>query len=46
MQVRMLAEAVYGVGSMGQDGTMVRRQLMQMEQGGPDGGVMSMFNMG
>jgi splicing suppressor protein 51 len=47
MQVRMLAEAVYGAGSMGQDGTMMRRQLMQMEQGGPSGsGFMSMLNVG
>lgn len=46
MQLRMFAEAVYGVGSMGQDGTFVRKQLMQMEQGGPNGGgLMSMLNL-
>jgi len=46
MQLRMLAEAVYGVGSMGQDGSFMRKQMMQMEQGGAgDGGIMSMLNM-
>lgn len=45
MQLRMFAEAVYGVGSMGQDGTSMRKMLAQMEQGGPQGGMMSMLNL-
>jgi splicing suppressor protein 51 len=46
MQLRMLAEAVYGRGSMGQDGTMMRRMLRQMENGGPGNGQhMSLLNM-
>ena len=45
MQVRMLAEADYGAGSMGQDGTFVRKQLAQMEQGG-NGQHMSMMSLG
>jgi splicing suppressor protein 51 len=47
MQLRMLAEAVYGVGSMGQDGTFMRKSMMKMEQGGSEGGqFMSMLNLG
>lgn len=46
MQLRMLAEAVYGVGLMGQDGTFMRKQMMQMEKGGPPGGqFMSMLGV-
>ncbi|KAF2033096.1 hypothetical protein EK21DRAFT_59221 [Setomelanomma holmii] len=46
MQLRMFAEAVYGVGLMGQDGTSMRRQMMQMESGGPGNGqFMSMLGM-
>lgn len=46
MQLRMLAEAVYGVGTMGQDGTFMRKQMMMMEQGGPGNGqVMSMLGL-
>ncbi|KAF1914403.1 hypothetical protein BDU57DRAFT_519376 [Ampelomyces quisqualis] len=46
MQVRMLAEAIYGVGSMGQDGTFMRRNMMEMEQGGPGNGFIStMLNL-
>ncbi|KAF1851614.1 uncharacterized protein K460DRAFT_362375 [Cucurbitaria berberidis CBS 394.84] len=46
MQVRMLAEAVYGAGSMGQSGAGMRQVLMQMEKGGPGNGqVMSMMNL-
>jgi splicing suppressor protein 51 len=46
MQLRMLAEAVYGRGSMGQDGTMMRQMLRQMENGGPGNGQhMSLLNM-
>ncbi|KAF2820249.1 hypothetical protein CC86DRAFT_374458 [Ophiobolus disseminans] len=47
MQVRMVAEAVYGAGSMGQDGTFMRKQLSMMEQGGPGNGQhMRMLNLG
>jgi splicing suppressor protein 51 len=41
MQLRMLAEAVYGRGLMGQDGTMMRKQMVMMENGGPGDGMMS-----
>lgn len=43
MQLRMFAEAVYGRGSMGQDGTFMRRQMAAMENGA--GGFMSMMDM-
>jgi splicing suppressor protein 51 len=33
MQLRMLAEAVYGAGLMGQDGTGMRRVMIEMERG-------------
>jgi splicing suppressor protein 51 len=39
MQVRMLAEAIYGVGSMGQNGAGMRKMMAQMESGGPGGGM-------
>lgn len=46
MQVRMLAEAVYGIGSMGQSGGSMRKFMSQMEQGGPGNGqVASMINI-
>ena len=46
MQVRMLAEAIIGVGSMGQNGAAMRRHLRQMESGGPgSGNIMSMMNI-
>jgi splicing suppressor protein 51 len=46
MQLRIFAEAVYGAGSMGQDGTFMRKPMMQMEQGGPNGGgLMSMLSV-
>ena len=46
MQLRMLAEAVYGAGSMGQDGSMMRKMMSQMESGRPgDGNIMSMMNV-
>ena len=35
MQLRMLAEMVYGRGLMGQDGTGARKQMVMMENGGP-----------
>ena len=44
MQVRMLAEAVYGVGSMGQNGAMARKHMAQMERGG-DGMHLSHMRM-
>jgi splicing suppressor protein 51 len=46
MQVRMLAEAVYGSGSMGQDATPMRRAMTQMESGGPGNGqIMSILSI-
>ncbi|KAH6642478.1 hypothetical protein C7974DRAFT_103042 [Boeremia exigua] len=45
MQLRLLAEAVYGVGTMGQSGAAMRRMMMQMESGGKDGYVASMFDV-
>lgn len=46
MQVRMLAEAIIGVGSMGQNGAAMRGHLRQMESGGPgSGNIMSMMNV-
>lgn len=46
MQVRMLAEAVYGAGSMGQSGAAMRMAMVAMENRGPGGGqVMSMMNI-
>ncbi|KAJ4366120.1 hypothetical protein N0V83_007755 [Neocucurbitaria cava] len=46
MQVRMLAEAVYGVGTMGQDGSGARRMMMRMENGGSGNDqIMSMLNL-
>jgi splicing suppressor protein 51 len=41
MQLRMLAEAVYGVGSMGQNGAGMRGLLRQMESGGPGNGMIT-----
>jgi len=44
MQLRMLAETVYGTGTMGQDGSDVRKLMVQMESGGSkDIKHMSMF---
>ncbi|KAH7117899.1 hypothetical protein B0J11DRAFT_441922 [Dendryphion nanum] len=34
MQLRMLGEAVYGIGPMGQDGTQMRGMMAKMENGG------------
>ena len=46
MQLRMLAEAVYGVGSMGQNGAGMRKMMRSMESGGPgNGNVMSMMDI-
>lgn len=46
MQLRMLAEVIYGRGLMGQDGTMMRKQMVRMENGGPgDGMVSSMLSL-
>jgi hypothetical protein len=46
-QLIMVAEAVYGAGSMGQDGSAMRKMLSSMESGGPGGGnVMSMMDVG
>jgi splicing suppressor protein 51 len=45
MQVRMLAEAVYGAGSMGQDGSGMREMMVQMESGGLDGKKTTMLNI-
>ncbi|KAF1952091.1 hypothetical protein CC80DRAFT_528067 [Byssothecium circinans] len=47
MQMRMLAEAVYGCGTMGQDGSGIRKLMMQAESGGSeDSQFMSMFSIG
>jgi hypothetical protein len=43
MQLRMLAEVVYGCGTMGQDGSGARKAMMQMENGGS--GHLSMFSL-
>lgn len=46
MQLRMLAEVIYGRGLMGQDGSMMRKHLVQMENGGPgQGQFMSMLGL-
>lgn len=46
MQLRMLAEVVYGAGSMGQSGAGMRKMMCQMEQGGPGNGLhMSMMSV-
>ena len=47
MQLRMLAEAVTGVGLVGQDGTRMRKQMVETEKEGPSGGhVTTMFSFG
>lgn len=46
MQVRMLAEAIYGAGTMGQDGSHARKMMVQMDNGGlGNGQTMSMLNI-
>lgn len=46
MQLRMLRELMTGRGPMGQDGTPMRKQMVQVEKGGLGGGnVMSMLNL-
>jgi mitochondrial splicing suppressor protein 51 len=46
MQLRMLAEIVYGTGTMGQDGSNTRKLMIQMESGGSGTGPhISMFNV-
>jgi len=47
MQLRMLAEIVYNRGPGGQDGTMMRRLMMQAEadSGGEGGFAMSMLSL-
>ncbi|KAH7394349.1 hypothetical protein BKA66DRAFT_557395 [Pyrenochaeta sp. MPI-SDFR-AT-0127] len=45
MQVRMFAEAVYGVGSMGQSGEGMRKLMSDMEQGGSENGHYSMLDI-
>jgi splicing suppressor protein 51 len=42
MQLRMLAEMVYGSGTMGQDGSGMRKMMMQAEGGGLQAQFMSM----
>ncbi|KAL5398906.1 hypothetical protein PMIN03_012734 [Paraphaeosphaeria minitans] len=45
MQLRMLAEMVYGTGTMGQDGSEVRKLMVRMESGGSENGqYMSMID--
>jgi splicing suppressor protein 51 len=46
LQLRLLAEVVYGVGTMGQNGTNVRKMMRQMESGGlPNGQTMSVIDV-
>ncbi|KAF2703283.1 hypothetical protein K504DRAFT_463662 [Pleomassaria siparia CBS 279.74] len=46
LQLRLLAEAIYGVGTMGQNGSQMRKMMRQMEGGGlPNGQIMSMFDI-
>jgi len=47
MQLRMLAEFMYGAGSMGQSGAGMRQVLRSMEGGGTGlgGNVMSMTHL-
>lgn len=45
MQLRMLAEMVYGSGTMGQDGSSMRQLMMQMEGGGLQDQFMSMMSL-
>jgi splicing suppressor protein 51 len=44
MQLRMLAEMVYGYGTTGQDGSGVRKLMMGMEDGG-SGNMLSLLSM-
>ncbi|KAF1363370.1 hypothetical protein EJ07DRAFT_163236 [Lizonia empirigonia] len=45
MQLRMLAEVVYGTGTMGHDGSDVRKLMMQLESSAlRNGGSMKMFD--
>lgn len=45
MQLRMFAEVVYGVGTMGQDGSSILKMLMQVESGSSDAPLMSMMDV-
>jgi splicing suppressor protein 51 len=45
MQLCMLAEMVYGSGPMGQDGTGMRKMMMQVEGGGVQTQFMSMMGL-
>ncbi|KAF9700337.1 hypothetical protein EKO04_001641 [Ascochyta lentis] len=46
LQLRLLAEAIYGVGTMGQNGSGMRKMMRQMESGGlPNGQMMSMIDV-
>ena len=45
MQLRMLAEMVYGCGTMGHDGTSVRAMMMMKESGGFQGQFMSVLGL-
>lgn len=41
LQLRLLAEAIYGVGTMGHNGSDVRKMMTQIESGGlPNGQTM------
>jgi hypothetical protein len=46
MQLRMLAKAVYGVGSIGQNGAGMHKVIRQMKSGGPrNGNVLGMMDI-
>jgi len=47
MQLRMLAETVYGIGPMGQDGSGPRKLMTQIEGGGSgQDQITSMLSLG
>lgn len=43
MQLRVLADAIIGVGSMGQDGTATRKMMCEVESGGLGEGMTTMM---
>ncbi|RKF77373.1 hypothetical protein GcM1_220066 [Golovinomyces cichoracearum] len=46
LQLRLLAEAIYGIGSMGQNGSHMRKLMRQMESGGfSNGQTMSVIDV-
>ncbi|USP79097.1 uncharacterized protein yc1106_06371 [Curvularia clavata] len=39
VQLRMLADAIVGMGTMGRDGTAMRKMMCEVESGGPEEGI-------